>query len=292
MGSFRKKIESRSSYEPSTKWAAPLPFNAHHGTGFPSHGIRKRYDGSYMGPIPFLFPLHFLRRFSFRSRSIHFSHFLHATSAYDSRTREFLHTHLLRPMKIYARTLSTPVSKCSEAKAYSPATLAATVLAVLLPFAARSFPCFPKPTKITFSIYLDLPDGTHLIRLAKQHKRLQNTSGRDPDILRVESFVGAAPIVDFNGLFKGSSGRMIESKATLVAHLTKPNNRNSTSGIYRISNGIPFSPFPRSISDAVTRIIEDPPGPSGTFNISPQSKGEESETQRAHRSRSRHCCRT
>ena len=136
----------------------------------------------------------------------------------------------------------------------------------------------PKADKAHFSIYLDLPDGTALDTTDQATQALTKVLLEDPDILRVESFVGAAPIVDFNGLFKGSSGRMIESQATLVAHLTEPNNRNSTSESIAFRIRDTLFPFRAAFPDAVTRIIEDPPGPPVLSTFLLKVKGEESET--------------
>ena len=237
--------------------------------------------GPYMGPIPFFVPAALFASLLISVTLNPFLAFLSMPRRHMTPTEHgnFFIRIFETLEKIYARTLSTLLSNARKRKLALAATLAATVLAVILPFTPLvPFRMLPKADKDHFSIYLDLPDGTALDTTGQATQALTKILLEDPDILRVESFVGAAPIVDFNGLFKGSSGRVLESQATLVAHLTKPNNRNSTSESIAFRIRDTLFPFRAAFPDAVTRIIEDPPGPPVLSTFLLKVKGEESET--------------
>lgn len=142
---------------------------------------------------------------------------------------------------------------------------AATMLAVslLLPiFKVVQFRMLPKADKQQFYIYVDMPQGTTFEKTKQTAGQIEQQALQYPQVTSVESFVGVAPVTDFNGLFKGSFMRNMESQATLKINLTDEAKRDKTSEkialeIRQILNEKVLS----ENADARITVVEDPPGP-------------------------------
>lgn len=236
--------------------------------------------GPYMGPIPFFVPA---ALFASLIISVTLNPFLallsmpRHNSPSTERQNFFVRTfeHIER---VYERTLSALLIHSRKRVVALAATGIALIIALILPFTPLvPFRMLPKADKDHFSVYLDLPEGTALETTDRTARALETTLLQNPDILSVESFVGAAPVVDFNGLFKGSSGRNLESQATLTAHLTTASARVTTSEsiAFRIRESL--ANFHEAFPNALTRIIEDPPGPPVLSTFLLKVKGENSE---------------
>ena len=220
--------------------------------------------GPYMGPIPFFVPA---ALFASLLISVTLNPFLAFLSISRQRIvsgekKSFFTRAFERIETIYERILSTLLVHSKKRTIALATTGIALIIALMLPLTPLvPFRMLPKANKDHFSVYLDLPDGTALNTTDSATRALEAVLLKDSDILRVESFVGTAPVVDFNGLFRGSSGRTLENQATLVAHLTALSDRDAASEevAFRIREHL--TEFHASFPDAVTRIIEDPPGP-------------------------------
>ena len=220
--------------------------------------------GPYMGPIPFFVPAALFASLLISVTLNPFLAFLSMPRRHIVSTeKKGAFVHAFEKIEVaYERILSTLLIHSKKRTAALAATGIALIIALMLPLTPLvPFRMLPKADKDHFSVYLDLPDGTALNTTDSAARALEAAMLQDSDILRVESFVGTAPVVDFNSLFKGSSGRTLESQATLVAHLTAPSNRNATSEEVAFHIRENLAEFHTSFPDAVTRIIEDPPGP-------------------------------
>lgn len=136
-------------------------------------------------------------------------------------------------------------------------------LSLLLPlFKIVQFRMLPKANKEQFYIYLDMPSGTTYAKTNDVSTKLETVSLNSKEITSVESFIGTAPISDFNGLFKGSFMRSQENQATLKINLTPHTKRNETSEqiALRLRETLNQEVL-SSEGDAKITVVEDPPGP-------------------------------
>ncbi|KKQ79389.1 MAG: AcrB/AcrD/AcrF family protein, partial [Candidatus Moranbacteria bacterium GW2011_GWD2_38_7] len=152
-------------------------------------------------------------------------------------------------------------------------------LSLLLPLLKIvQFRMLPKADKEQFYIYLDLPSSASYIKTKEVSSRLENSALNSPEITSIESFIGAAPISDFNGLFKGSFMRSGENQATLKINLTPHKERKETSEqiAQRLRNTLNQEVL-ISEGDAKITVVEDPPGPPvrSTFFLKVQGDDQE-----------------
>ncbi len=236
--------------------------------------------GPYMGPIPFFVPAALFASLFISVTLNPFLAFLSMPRKIESTKENILVRSFEKIERMYVKTLSTLLRDSKRRKSALLATGFVLIIALILPLTPLvPFRMLPKADKDHFSVYVDLPNGTSLQKTEKATRALEAVLLKDPDILSVDSFVGAAPIADFNGLFKGSSGRNLESQSTLTAHLSSIHDRSVTSEsiAFRVRDSIERN-FRSSFPDAVTRIIEDPPGPPVLSTFLLKVKGPDAKT--------------
>ncbi|KKP68629.1 MAG: AcrB/AcrD/AcrF family protein [Candidatus Moranbacteria bacterium GW2011_GWE1_35_17] len=136
-------------------------------------------------------------------------------------------------------------------------------LSLLLPlFKIVQFRMLPKANKEQFYIYLNMPNGTTYTKTNEVSTELEKASLNSKEVTSVESFIGTAPISDFNGLFKGSFMRSQENQATLKINLTPHTQRSETSEqiALRLRDTLNQEVLTH-VGDAKIIVVEDPPGP-------------------------------
>lgn len=218
--------------------------------------------GPYMSPIPF-----------FVSTTLLISLFIAFTinpaltaifTAHSSQEHENIFVRGIHYIEDkYARLIGVLISNKRKRNIVLGAAIFLLFLSFLLPlFKIVQFRMLPKANKNQFYIYLDLPDGATYARTnsvtAKVEKEILNAES----VTSVESFIGTAPISDFNGLFKGSFMREKESQATLKINLTPQTERKESSekiafNLRNTLNEEILSDEP----DVKSIVVEDPPGP-------------------------------
>jgi multidrug efflux pump subunit AcrB len=133
----------------------------------------------------------------------------------------------------------------------------------------------PKADRDQFYIYLDFLEGTKILDNQEKTQEIENILLREKDIKSIESFVAVAPVVDFNGLFRGSSMRNFEEQSTIKVNLASHEERKITSEkiaqIFR-ENLVDFKKNNPSVE---IKIVEDPPGPPVLATFLLKVKGEE-----------------
>lgn len=240
--------------------------------------------GPYMGPIPFFVPV---ALFASLLISVTLNPFLALILLPKSKTPKtkkvtvFART-LGRVESLYVKTLSFLLRDSKKRRLTLGVTGVLLFLAFLLPLTPfLPFRMLPKADKEQFYVYLDLPDETAFSTTEKTTKALEDSLLKDPEILSVESFVGTSQIIDFNGLFKGSSGRISENEATLKANLTPPHTRKDTSETIAFRVRENLAPFQKEYPNATLRLIEDPPGPPVLSTFLLKVKGTDDATREA-----------
>jgi multidrug efflux pump subunit AcrB len=119
----------------------------------------------------------------------------------------------------------------------------------------------PTANRNQFFLYLDLKEGSDIIRTKEDVLKINSILLENQNILSIESFVGEPAVTDFNGLFKGSNYRNSPNQATLKINLKDIDLRSQKSedivSWAREELQRNFS----SNNSVSYRILEDPPGP-------------------------------
>ncbi len=152
-------------------------------------------------------------------------------------------------------------------------------LSLLLPlFKIVQFRMLPKADKQQFYLYLDMPSSTSFTKTQAVSLQLEQAALASEVVLSTESFIGTAPISDFNGLFKGSFMRMQENQATLKINLIANSQRKETSEQIAIALREDLAEkVLANQPDAKITLVEDPPGPPvrSTFFLKIQGNNQE-----------------
>lgn len=150
-----------------------------------------------------------------------------------------------------------------------------SVLFILTPLVP--FRMLPKADRDQFYIYLDFQDGVEVDNNKEKTATVENILLSNKFVQSVESFVGTAPVVDFNGLFKGSSLRFAENQTTLKVNLVSHEERDIESEKIATDFREKIADFKRSNPGVEVKIVEDPPGPPVLSTFFLKIKGEEDE---------------
>lgn len=123
------------------------------------------------------------------------------------------------------------------------------------------FRMLPKANVDQFFVYLDLPAGTSLWETQKSVELIEKKIQENKNVTMVQSYVGTPPILDFNGLFKNVSNRMLPNQATLRVGLLPDDQRDITSEHIVLNMRKELNKVVSSIKGVKLKLIEDPPGP-------------------------------
>lgn len=122
------------------------------------------------------------------------------------------------------------------------------------------FQMLPKADRDQVYVYIDAPVDASIERTKNIAQNVTSLILEEELVTSVQSYIGEAPIVDFNGMFKGAHGRQQPSQATLRVNLVATANRSESSVDItkklreQVSSRLP------NISSYV-RLMEEPPGP-------------------------------
>lgn len=235
--------------------------------------------GPYMGPIPFFVPT---ALFASLLISVTLNPFLASILTQKPKKENAALSHNNTASRLftiieswYAQTLHSLLKHSGRRRSTLGITAFLFLIALILPFTPIvPFRMLPKADKEQFYLTLDLPEERSVIETDHTARTLEKLLLRDPDIESVESFVGTSQVIDFNGLFKGSAGRVHENQATLRANLTHPDTRDITSESIAFRVGRELDSFRQTFPDATVRIVEDPPGPPVLSTFLLKVKGE------------------
>ncbi len=141
------------------------------------------------------------------------------------------------------------------------------------------FQMLPKSDHKTFWVTVDFPEGTdEPITEEISEKIAGEISEKTPDIEHIQVFSGTAPLVDFNGLFRGFSERGAPHQASLLVSLqddrkfsSKKNAEYVRSLVQKIAEN--------SNKEFIFRVVENPPGPPVTATVVAKIKGGSTESQ-------------
>jgi len=135
------------------------------------------------------------------------------------------------------------------------------VLSMSLPaFALVKFRMLPKADRNQFYVYIDTINNTHIDKTDEVAKDAEKIIAEDENVVSIQSTVGEPPVIDFNGLFKGSDARSESYHATLKVNLLDKKERSETSEEVAVAVRAKLRNV-AVLGNANIKIIEDPPGP-------------------------------
>ncbi|MDP1619530.1 MAG: efflux RND transporter permease subunit, partial [bacterium] len=234
--------------------------------------------GPYIGPIPFFVPVALAASLLFAITLNPFFAHLFTKEQTQEKKPNVINRAIGKIEAIYAKTIQLLLDNQKARRIFLAGTAIAIIASLSLPlFKIVKFRMLPKADKAQFYLYFDLPNGTDIEKTDSLSAELDKSILTQNNVESVESFVGQSQIVDFNGLFKGSSFRVQQNQATLKINLTDPESRNATSEeiaseVRRISEK-----FSLSHPDANIKIVEDPPGPPVLATLFLKIQGEDTE---------------
>ncbi|MCR9143749.1 MAG: efflux RND transporter permease subunit [bacterium] len=128
------------------------------------------------------------------------------------------------------------------------------------------FRMLPKADREQFYLYVDLPAGASLARTYAATREIERFLLEEKEIVMVQSYVGHAPILDFNGLFRGVSERRLSTQATVRVGLSRPVERSMTSEELVLELRPRLLDFADRLQTKIggevrLKMVEDPPGP-------------------------------
>lgn len=223
--------------------------------------------GPYMGPIPFFIPVALVMAL-FISYSINpwMASVLIKKSSDDDMAHEkpsalkkagmkFLHT--------YRQSIKGLLKNDGKRLGFIWVTVILLMVAMSFPFIqALKFRMLPKADVDQFFLYVDLPDEAPLSKTYEVSKALEKKLLENKNVKMVQSYVGKPPIIDFNGLFKGVSGRQMPNQATLRVGLLPDEERDITSEDIVLKMRPELLKLSEvSNNQVVLKLVEDPPGP-------------------------------
>lgn len=139
------------------------------------------------------------------------------------------------------------------------------------------FRMLPGADKRQYYVYLDGPEGTDLGKTLEVSNMAVALLLEDPYTQSVQEFIGTAPVIDFNGLYKGADQRTGRHLTTLRVNITPPQQRTMQSGaiVSRMRDFFSRNPAMQLYEAAgfTVQFIEDPPGPPVQATLVAKIKG-------------------
>ncbi|MCF7844640.1 MAG: efflux RND transporter permease subunit [Kiritimatiellales bacterium] len=229
--------------------------------------------GAYMGPLAFFVPVALLASlFVAITLTPYLARVLLSESdaQTDSRTRT---------MDVRYRTFIQKVLKDKKLQnRILLGTLIATVIAFSFPvLEVIRFRMLPKADREQFYVYMDAPQGTPVSETDALAKRIEDAILSDPAVRSLQTTIATAPVMDFNGLFKGADHRNSTFQATIKANLTHPSDRfaQSETIVQRIRPLVQTAL--KDEPDVQWILVEDPPGPPVQATLLARIKGPDPE---------------
>ncbi len=110
-------------------------------------------------------------------------------------------------------------------------TLVALIVSVLMiaPFEIVKAKMLPGKNNDTFTIYVDLPNGSSIQQTDAVSQCVTSIVKKEPEVLNTETFLGMGAPLDFAGLIKGSQFKNAENVSEIVVNLTKKHEREEPS---------------------------------------------------------------
>ncbi len=217
--------------------------------------------GPYMGPIPFFVPAALLASLILSVTINPFLALIFTKQKTQQSQNVFLRWFGIIEEK-YARGVDYLLAERKRYRMTIIIVMIIFVFSVILPFTQLvPFRMLPKADRDQFYVYIDLPSDATSEKMRSVARTVTKSLTQDQYVTNVESFVGVAPVEDFNGLFRGSGQRVYENQATIKINLISHELRNHKSEDIAQEFRLRSRDINVQYPDLTIRIVEDPPGP-------------------------------
>lgn len=162
-------------------------------------------------------------------------------------------------------------------------TLVAFILTILLiPTGIVEVKMLPGKNNDTFSIYIDLPEGSSIEQTKSVCDCVSNYIRPEKNVKNAEVFLGTGSPMDFAGLIKGSGFKNSENVAETVVNLTKKHDRKEPSYmmVHRLRPVIQTACEP-IVDGTNIKFVEPPAGPPTIAAVVAEVYGQDDEGIRA-----------
>ncbi len=242
--------------------------------------------GPYMGPIPFFVPIALIASLVIALTINPFlGHLLLSTQKNRGKSENVVARFVERGQGIaqkivrvmqhaYVKFLTRMFhqKKARRRLVWSVAIL--LLVAMVLPAVGIvKFRMLPKADRNQFFVYIDTPSMTSVHETQKVAQKITGYLRTQSVIESVQVYTAIAPVVDFNGLFKGSDARRQSNHATLKVNLVDADSRAEKSEDIATAVRQEIVEIAQERNATIT-IVEDPPGPPvlATFQLKVQGR--------------------
>ncbi|MCA9366926.1 efflux RND transporter permease subunit [Candidatus Kaiserbacteria bacterium] len=135
------------------------------------------------------------------------------------------------------------------------------IITLILPLSGLvHFQMLPKADRDQFYVYIDLPREVSVDTTTDFSAAVSRMLLANGNVVNVQQYIGQAPVVDFNGMFKGAQNRGASYQSTVRVNLVPSGDRAESST--DIVNELRASLSEKfGDSAAYIRFMEEPPGP-------------------------------
>ena len=227
--------------------------------------------GEYMGPLSIFVPVALIASLGIAYVLTPFVAFLFirkdkSTPTFITKKKSVFQQFFSHLSAWYATVLAKLLRSISLQRLFIFGVFGLLMVMLLFPlFQLVHFKMLPTADKNQFYVYVDAADNTDLERTAAIAHSISTIIAQDEEVLTMQLFVGEAPVIDFNGLFKSATMRNGSNQATIRVNLTHKDIRRTS------SEDIVFALRDRLHDDSVVQqmlaqgvritVLEDPPGP-------------------------------
>lgn len=218
--------------------------------------------GPYMAPLSFFVPAAIIVSFLMAITIVPFmATYLLKADEKETKISKYVEGVTEKIIAYYQTTLRRIFASRTLQKKVLGGVLLLFVASLMLPlFGLVHFQMLPRADRDQFYMYLDAPVDTATEATKEISEKLSTVFTEDTDVVSVQQFIAQAPIVDFNGMFKGAQYRNGEHQATFRVNLIQSDVRErSSTGIVTDIRQAVAAKYPEYAP--MIRFIEEPPGP-------------------------------
>ena len=156
--------------------------------------------------------------------------------------------------------------------------LAFVVAVMMFPTKIVLAKMLPGKSTNTFSVYIDLPNGSSAFQTQKLNQCVVEILQKENDVLNIEVFSGMGSPLDYAGLVKGSGFKSGEHVSEIVVNLKDAHERDERSYtmVHRLRPFIQKTCEPLILGTSI-KMVEQPAGPPTLSALVIELYGEDDE---------------
>ncbi len=231
--------------------------------------------GPYMGPIPFFVPAALLIALgiSYTINPWMASVLMKKAPEHNPSKMQVAGTKFLLKYRHFLRVI---LHSSSKRKFVLGSVVLALLLSSSLPFVYLvKFRMLPKADVDQFYVYLDLPASSSLESTYELTRKVEKSLNNNKFVKMTQSYIGTAPVIDFNGLFKNVASRVNFNQATIRVGLLADTERDTISEQIVFQVRQELKTIIKEYPGTKVKLIEDPPGPPVMSTYLVRVEGEE-----------------